>query len=144
LYDFRDFAGNNSQITGNPYLLPGFMYAYRFNEKAAVHFDAELYSYTEKSSNRSRIGFTYSPSWPRIISASHERLGWDIDGNNIFVDGNSRQNNIKLIFRDPPQGNFASTIGYGNEFRTAVGAALLAPRSGLRHLAVFWHGEVCA
>jgi hypothetical protein len=128
-YDFRNIAGNNSEISGNSYLLPGFMYAYRFNEKIAFHLDAELYSYTEKSSNRSRIGFTYTPVWPWIISASHERLGWDIDSTNLFVDGNSREYNLKLIFRDPPQGNFAFTIGYGEQTRNAAGPALLIPSS---------------
>ena len=127
LYSFKDTAGKNTEITGNSILLPGFMYAYRFNEKIAVHFDAEIYSYSEPSSNRSRVGFTYSPAWPWIISASHERLGWDIDGRNIVVDGNSRENNIKLIFRDPPQGNFALTIGYGNQVRNAAGSALPGP-----------------
>jgi hypothetical protein len=130
LYSFKGDAvktSKTSEITGNSLLLPGFMYAYRFNEKYAVHFDAELYSYSERSSNRSRFGFTYTPAWPWIISVSHERLRWDIDGRNIMVDGNSRENNIKLIFRDPPQGNFALTLGYGNAARNAAGSALLGP-----------------
>lgn len=125
LYSFKDIAGKNTEITGNSILLPGFMYAYRFNEKIAVHFDAEFYNYSEMNSNRSRFGFTYSPAWPWIVSVSHERLRWDIDGRDAFVDGVSRENNIKLIFRDPPQGNFALTIGYGKENRNAIGSALL-------------------
>jgi hypothetical protein len=129
VYKYVDTSGNDSQISGNTYMLPGFKYAYRFNEKFAAHIDAELYSYTEKSSNRLRMGFTYSPAWPWIFSASHERLAWDIDTDNLQVDGNSRENNVKIIFRDPPQGNFALTIGYGNQVRNASGSALLAPSS---------------
>ena len=127
LYGYLNSAGDYAEISGNSYLLPGFMYAYRFNEKYAFHFDAELFSYAHKSNNRSRIGFTYTPSWPWIISASHERIGWDIDSTNIDVSGSSKEYNLKLIFRDPPQGNFALTIGYGHEVRDAVGSVLLVP-----------------
>jgi hypothetical protein len=127
LVDFRGSAGAISEFKTRSFLLPGVMYAYRFNEKVALHFDAELYSYSKTSNNRSRMGFTYSPSWPWIISASHERLGWDIDARNAFVNGNSRENSIKLIFRDPPLGNFALTIGYGNAIRNVTGSALLQP-----------------
>lgn len=127
LYGYRNFLGNYTEISGNTYMLPGFMYAYRFSEKIAFHFDGEMYSYSEKSSNRSRIGFTYSPAWPWIFSLSHERIGWDIDKADIDVDGNSREYNAKIIFRDPPQGNFALTIGYGQQTRNAAGSALLVP-----------------
>jgi len=128
-YGYLDRFANYSEVSGNSYLLPGFMYAYRFNEQYAFHFDGELYSYAHKSNNRARIGFTYSPAWPWIFSASHERIGWDIDSTNIDVAGDSKEYNFKLIFRDPPQGNFALTIGYGHEVRSAVGSALLVPSS---------------
>jgi hypothetical protein len=127
LYGYVNKAGTYAEISGSSIMLPGFMYAYRFNEQYAFHFDGELYSYAHKSNNRSRIGFTYSPAWPWIISLSRERLGWDIDASDISVEGNSREYNLKLIFRDPPQGNFAFTIGYGNVSRNAEGSALLAP-----------------
>lgn len=128
-YSYKISAKDSSQLQGNSFLLPGVLYAYRFNEKVAFHFDMELYSYSERTNNRARIGFTYSPSWPWIFSASHERFSWDIDGGNIFVDGHSRENSLKIIFRDPPQGNFALTIGYGNAVRNAVGSSLLFPSS---------------
>jgi hypothetical protein len=131
-YRYQDLANANSQpqhVQGSSFLLPGVLYAYRFNEKVAFHFDMEVYSYSERTNNRTRIGFTYSPSWPWIFSASHERLSWDIDGGNIFVDGHSRENSLKIIFRDPPQGNFSLTIGYGNEIRNAVGSSLISPLS---------------
>jgi hypothetical protein len=128
-YNYKDLAKSDFQLKGSSFLLPGVLYAYRFNEKVAFHFDMEVYSYSERTNNRARIGFTYSPSWPWIISASHERLSWDIDGGNIFVDGHSRENSLKVIFRDPPQGNFALTIGYGNATRNAVGSSLLLPLS---------------
>lgn len=124
-YNFQNLAGVNSEISGKSILLPGVLYAYRFNEKIAVHLDTEIYSYRERTNNRARVGFAYSPVWPWIISVSHERLSWDIDGRDVFVDGNSRENNIKIIFRDPPQGNFALTFGYGNAVRHAVGSSAL-------------------
>jgi hypothetical protein len=129
LYGYINKDGNYAEISGNTYLLPGFMYAYRFNEKYAFHFDAELFSYAQKSNNRSRIGFTYSPAWPWIISVSHERIGWDIDSTNLDVAGDSKEYNLKLIFRDPPQGNFALTVGFGHQVRSAIGPVLLAPTS---------------
>jgi hypothetical protein len=123
-YSYIDSGHSTSRIHGKSFLLPGVMYAYRFNERVALHFDVELYSYSERTNNRSRLGFTYSPSWPWIISASHERLSWDIDSNNVFVDGKSRENNLKIIYRDPPMGNFALTLGYGNQYRNANGPGL--------------------
>jgi len=129
LYGYLNSTGNYAEISGTSYMLPGFLYAYRFNEKYAFHFDAELFSYAHKSNNRSRIGFTYSPSWPWIISASHERIGWDIDSTNLDVAGDSKEYNLKLIFRDPPQGNFALTVGYGHQVRSAVGSVLIPTSS---------------
>jgi len=131
-YYFIDSGGQNYKVKDNSFLLPGVMYAYRFNEKVAVHFDMELYNYSVTSNYRSRMGFTYSPSWPWIISASHERLAWEINGPNAVVNGNSRDNNLKVIFRDPPLGNFALTIGYGNANRNATGSALLQPGTANR------------
>jgi hypothetical protein len=128
-YSYKNSAQANALINKGSLFLPGVLYAYRFNEKIALHFDTELYSFTPSKNYRARMGFTYSPSWPWIISASHERISWDIQGSNVFVNGNSRENNLKLIFRDPPQGNFALTIGYGKEIRNAIGSALLLPSS---------------
>jgi len=128
-YSYTDTSGGVGKVHGKTFLLPGVMYAYRFNEKIALHYDMELYSYSERTNNRERVGFSYSPSWPWIISASHERLAWDIDGPDAAADGNSRATNIKIIFRDPPQGNFALTIGYGGSKRNAFGSSLLYPGS---------------
>lgn len=58
VYDYKDLAGVNSEVTGSSILLPGVMYAYRFNEKVAFHFDTELHSFVEATNYRSRIGFT--------------------------------------------------------------------------------------
>lgn len=126
-YKFMNANSENVEVKGKSYLLPGAMYAYRFNERVAFHFDMEFYSYSEIKNNRARIGFSYSLAWPWIVSVSHERLTWDIDAHNVFVDGSSRENNIKIIFRDPSQGNFALTLGHGREIRNATGSALLQP-----------------
>jgi hypothetical protein len=121
LYNYKNTLGLSAEQSGHSFLLPGVMYAYRFNEKIALHLDAEIYSYSEINNNRVRFGFSYSPVWPWIISFSRENLAWDIDGREASANGNSRENNIKIIFRDPPQGNFALHIGYGNTMRTAFG-----------------------
>jgi len=123
-YSYRNLVGANAQVTGTSVMLPGIFSAYRFDEHFALHFDAEIHSYIEASNFRARAGFTYSPAWPWIISFSHEHISWDIDSNDASVNGSSRENNIKLIFRDPPQGNFALTLGYGNQMRKAEGQTL--------------------
>lgn len=110
-----------SNDKGYAFLVPGVMYAYRFDEKWVGHFDAELYSYSKYNNNRARFGLSYSPEWPWIISVSHERIAWDAIGRNAIVSGISRENSIKLIFRDPPQGNFALTVGFGNQNRNIYG-----------------------
>jgi hypothetical protein len=129
-YSFLNPNNVYDEVKGRSFLLPGVMYAYRFNEKVALHFDSELYSYRELNHNRSRFGFSYSPQWPWIFSISHERHEWDIDKPDIFVDGISRESNIKVIFRDPPQGNFAFTIGHGHLNRNAVGSGLSPTQQG--------------
>ena len=129
IYGYIDKSTTYAEVSGSSYMLPGFMYAYRFNEKYAFHWDGEMFSWANKSNNRTRIGFTYTPAWPWIISASHERINWDIDSTNIDVTGDTREYNLKLIFRDPPQGNFALTVGFGQEARSALGSALNQPSS---------------
>jgi hypothetical protein len=126
-YSYKDSANANGKIKGKSIMLPGALYTYRFDERYAFHFDTELYSYSERTNNRTRIGFSYSPNWPWIISVSHEQLSWDIDSGDISADGEAVVNNIKVIYRDPPQGNFALTIGRGYENRNSVGASLLNP-----------------
>ncbi len=128
-YSYLNASNIDTEVKGRSYLLPGVMYAYRFNEKVAFHFDSELYSYSEINHNRSRIGFSYLVKWPWIVSVSHERIAWDIDGSNVVVDGSTNQDSIKVIFRDPPKGNFALTIGQGHLTHNAVGSALLQPTS---------------
>lgn len=125
IYNYKNMAGLNAEEVRHSYLLPGVMYAYRFNEKIAVHLDAELYTYSEINNNRVRFGFSYSPVWPWIFSISRENSAWDIDGLTASANGNTRENNIKVIFRDPPQGNFAVHIGYGNAMRSSIGSAVL-------------------
>lgn len=123
-YSFKDTTGKNSEVKGRSYLLPGVLYTYRFNERVAFHFDSEVYSYVEMNNNRSRIGFSYSLAWPWILSASFERNAWDIDSDAASVDGVSREASFKVIFRDPPQGNFALVVGYGDAYRDSFGTSL--------------------
>ena len=126
-YSYLNAGNVDTSVKGRSYLLPGVMYAYRFNEKVAFHFDSELYRYSELNDNRARIGFSYLVKWPWIVSVSHERIRWDIDGPNVAVDGSTSQTSIKVIYRDPPKGNFALTIGQSHMTHNAVGSDLLQP-----------------
>jgi hypothetical protein len=115
--DYTGPIGPNSEGKISTWLAPGFMYAYRVDKKFALHLDMELYSYSKIRNNRSRIGFSYTPKWPMIISVSHERLSWDlnenISGNDFFMRGDSREYSAKIIVRNPPNGNFSLILGYG-------------------------------
>jgi hypothetical protein len=122
--DYKDPVGPTTEGKINSWFAPGFMYAYRFDKKFALHLDMELYSYSKIRNNRSRIGFSYLPKWPIIISVSHERLSWDLNenikGNDFFMRGNSREYSAKIIVRDPPNGNFSLILGYGAVRNAAV------------------------
>lgn len=125
--DYKNPAGATSEGKISTWFAPGFMYAYRFDKfdkKLALHLDMELYSYSKIRNNRARMGFSYTPKWPMIISVSHERLSWDlnenISGNNFFMRGDSREYSAKIIVRDPPNGNFSLILGYGAVRNAAV------------------------
>lgn len=109
----------------NSWLTPGFMYAYRRDNRVIFHLDMELYSYAKVLNNRARIGFSYLPKWPIIISTSYERVSWDLNediggSGNFFARGDSSELSAKLIIRNPPQGNFSLTLGYGTLHNAAV------------------------
>ncbi len=121
---YNDPTGGTAEGKMNSWLTPGFMYAYRRDNRVIFHLDMELYSYAKVLNNRSRIGFSYLPKWPIIISTSYERISWDlnehIDGSNFFVRGDSNELSAKIIVRNPPQGNFSLTLGYGTLHNAAV------------------------
>jgi hypothetical protein len=113
----------------NTWLTPGFMYSYRRDPKTAYHLDMELYSYTNMRNNRMRMGVSYLPKWPMILSASFERVSWDmsqeVTGKDLFMKGYSNELSVKAIVRNPPNGNFSLIIGYGTMHNEAVTAFLL-------------------
>lgn len=113
----------------NSWLTPGFMYSYRRDKKTAYHLDMELYSYSRTLNNRIRMGVSYLPKWPMILSASYERVSWDlsenIGANDLFMKGNSGEFSVKAIVRNPPNGNFSLILGYGTMHNAAVTAFLL-------------------
>ena len=112
--DYRDNLQSYSASTST-WFSPAFMYAYRTNEKVAWHLDMELYSRSMTGNNRSRFGISYMPSWPWIVSASFERTAWDlglpVGGGIATLKGYTNSGYLKVILRDPPQGNFALIIG---------------------------------
>jgi hypothetical protein len=126
--DYKPTVGTTVAPTAegklNSWFVPGFMYAYRFDKRIALHLDMEIYSYSKMLNNRSRMGFSYTPRWPMIISAGYERVSWDlnenINGNDYSMRGDSGELTAKVIVRDPPNGNFSLIIGYGNLHNAAV------------------------
>lgn len=113
-----DYTDNNGSHSGASvsWLSPAFMYAYRVDERLAWHLDMELYSRTMKGNSRTRFGASYMPSWPWILSASYEHVAWDLSesiaGSDVNIKGYTHSGYLKIILRDPPQGNFAFIIGF--------------------------------
>ena len=124
--DYKDPLGSTTEKKYNSWLTPGFMYAYRMQPKVVVHLDMEAYSYSKIGNNRARVGFSYMPQWPIILSTSYERVSWDLDqnvgGSDISMKGNSSELSAKIIIRNPPQGNFSLILGYGTLHNAAVPA----------------------
>jgi hypothetical protein len=122
--DYRNPAGYTVGGKMNSWLTPGFMYAYRTDSRLIMHADMELYSYQKPLNNRVRMGFSYLPKWPIILSTGYERVSWDlsneINGANFFARGDSGELFAKIIIRNPPQGNFSLTLGYGTLHNAAV------------------------
>ncbi len=133
--DYKDPLGSTVEGKLNAWMAPGFMYAYRYDKRLALHADMEVYSYSRIQNNRSRIGFSYTPKWPMILSASYERVSWDlnetINGNDFFMRGNTGELTGKIIVRDPPNGNFSLIVGYG-AFHNAAIPAFLEPEINSR------------
>lgn len=124
--DYKDPLGSTVEGKANAWMTPGFMYAYRYDKRLAFHADMELYSYSRMQNNRSRVGFSYTPKWPMILSASYERVSWDlnenISGSDFFMRGNINELTGKIIVRDPPNGNFSLILGYGTFHNAGVPA----------------------
>jgi hypothetical protein len=122
-FNHIDPLGPTAESKTNAWLPPGFMYAYRYDRKVALHLDMDLYSYSQMRNNRARMGFSYTPRWPIIFSMSYERVSWDlngnVNGNNSFMRGDTSEYSAKVIVRDPPNGNFSLIVGYSN-FRNAA------------------------
>jgi hypothetical protein len=129
--DYKNPFGPTVEGRVNAWMTPGFMFAYRYNKRLALHVDVDVYSYSRTSNNRSRIGFSYTPKWPMILSVSHERTSWDMNeyilGNNFFMRGSTNEFTGKIIVRDPPNGNFSLILGYGTFHNAAVPAPFFQP-----------------
>lgn len=113
---YKNSIGKNFDSKSKTWFPPGFLYAYRVNDKIVMHFDAELYSYSKPANNSSRVGMSYALSQQWIVSASYERLAWDMkdDANskNIFMKGSSDNIYLKLMSSKPQKDNFAFILGY--------------------------------
>ncbi|NOU01683.1 MAG: hypothetical protein HOO95_08960 [Gallionella sp.] len=126
--DYPDKVNTQYQSKSVNWLTPGFLYAYRVNDKVVLHLDAELYSYKNVANNFSKIGANYvlTPEW--LVSAAYERLSWDMkDGvnNNISMKGRSDSVYAKFINSNPYRNNFAVTVGYAED-KNVAGSALLS------------------
>lgn len=114
--NYKNSIGKNFESKYKTWFPPGFLYAYRMNDKIVMHFDAELYSYSRTANYTSRVGLSYALSQQWIVSASYERLAWDMkdDANskNVFMNGNSDNIYLKLMSSKPLKDNFAFILGY--------------------------------
>jgi len=126
---YTDPAGPTYSHNTYTWATPGFMYSYRRDQKTSYHLDMELYSYSKTRNNRMRMGVSYLPKWPMILSASYERVSWDLDenvgANDVYMRGNSGEFSVKAIVRNPPNGNFSLILGYGTMYNGAGPSSLV-------------------
>jgi len=126
---YKDPFGPSVDGQMNTWLAPGVMYAYRFNKHLAFHLDSDIYSYSKLGNNRVRIGYSYLPKWPMILSASFEQVSWNLNqniaGQNLYMKGDIRELTAKMIIRDPPNGNFSLILGYGSLYNSGVSGFLI-------------------
>jgi hypothetical protein len=121
--DYSNAVGKKFSSKNKSWLPPGVLYAYRVSERLALHFEAELYSYSSPSNNISRIGASYALSKQWVASASYERLAWDIkdsaNSQNVFMQGSSNNIYLKLMSSKPLKDNFAFILGYAADRNSA-------------------------
>jgi hypothetical protein len=120
--DYKNSIGKSFQSKSKTWMPPGILYAYRMNDKMAMHFEAELYNYTRPANNTSRIGLSYALSQQWVVSGSYERLAWDMKddtNSNIFMNGSSNNIYLKLMSSKPLKDNFAFILGYAVNKNTA-------------------------
>ncbi len=141
LFAYKDTSGKQVDGKSRAWLLPGFEYAYRMDDKVVLHFDAELYSYSKLGNNTSRVGASYALAEKWLVSASYERLVWDMkDGYNksVAVNGSSDNIYLKLINSNPLRNNFSFILGYAAD-RNTTG---LQPIGIKRSNGLFWGLEL--
>jgi hypothetical protein len=142
---YRDFVigytnfNKSHESKSKAWLPPGFLYAYRKNDKVVLHLDAELYSYRNPGNNIFRLGASYALNHQWKVSASFERLGWDmkdeVNGNNVFMHGHSNNIYLKLISSKPLRDNFSFILGYAAD-RNEAGPGL-QQKSSSRNNGIF-------
>ncbi len=121
LIGYRDAANNSFESKSKAWFPPGIEYAYRKNEQIVLHLDAELYSYSKPANHALKMGGSYAIAQKWLLSASVERLNWDMEdgvNKNIFIKGNSNNVYLKLIKSDPLRNNFAFMVGYATDKNT--------------------------
>jgi hypothetical protein len=124
---YPDIVMAQHQSKSINWLTPGFLYAYRINDKVVLHCDAELYSYNNVANNSSKIGANYvlTPEW--LVSAAYERLAWDMMDSvnkNISMKGRSNAVYVKFINSNPYRNNFSLTLGYSAD-KNIAGSVIL-------------------
>jgi hypothetical protein len=128
LIDYTDPANNNSvESKFHAWFPPGIEYAYRKDEKIVLHLDAELYSYSKPANHALKMGGSYAIADKWLLSASVERLNWDMEdgvNKNVFIKGNSNNVYLKLINSNPLRNNFAVMLGYASD-KNNTGTGLL-------------------
>lgn len=128
---YYDVVNKSYESKTKAWLPPGLMYAYRKDDKTVLHFDAELFSYSQPANNILRAGGSYRVAEKWIASASYERLAWDFTDSanaNISAKGSSNSISVKFINSNPFRNNFAFILGYAVDRNT--------PGSALRQTAV--------
>ncbi len=124
---YKDLGSKSYESKTKNWLPPGFMYAYRKDDNTVLHLDAELHSYSKPVNNVWRVGGSYKLAEKWLISASYERLAWNLTDSvnaNISTKGSSNSVFLKLINSNPFRNNFAFILGYAVDKNTPSSALL--------------------
>jgi len=126
---YRDFLigyragvkGASTESKTKSWLPVGFLYAHRMNDRVVLHTDAEIYSYAKPRNHTYRLGASYEFSQQFLLSASYERLSWDMRDDlisGLSMKGKSDNLYLKLMSSKPLKDNFTFLLGIASNANT--------------------------
>ena len=116
--EVKSGSSTGTQIEEREWLLPSLLYTYTLNNNTSLHFDADLYSYSDTTNYRSKLGVMHAFNNHFKVGVIYEEISWDMrqinSGYENFIRGSSSESSIKLIYSTQSKWNLSISLGYGN------------------------------